>query len=105
MKNKELFRELIMVFIVVVLLFLSIGISLFENQEDTINKNKSVGEAFTGEPYKTENEAPYDKLSGYEREDICKIAIAQRGIQEDGTPGDGYTPFHKWAADYYSTAW
>ena len=104
MKNKELFKELIIVFIVVILLFLSIGISLFENQEDIIKKNKTVGASFTGSPYKTENAASYT-LTGSERNDICTIAIAQKGIQEDGTPRNGYTPFHKWAANYYSSNW
>jgi hypothetical protein len=105
MNKKGFIAEIFIVGFVVILLFFSVAINLQSNpklkDEKFIEKTqKSIG--YSVGPVST---APTITLTGEERADMCKLAAKQAGVQEDGSPRDGYTPYHKWAAGYYTTGW
>lgn len=98
MNKKGIITEAVVVSFVVILLFLSLAINLQANpefnEENSIEKTrKSVGYSI-----RSVNTAPTITFSGAERQDMCKLAVAQAGVQEDTTVSDGLTPYHRWAA-------
>ena len=93
MNNKDILKEVIIVFFALVLLFMSMGITLIQTQNE--EKRSSVSYS----PYVTDT-APMITLTGCERDDICALAKKQAGIQENSSH---ITPYHRWATTNEAT--
>lgn len=96
MNNKDILKEVIIVFFALVLLFMSMGITLIQTQNE--EKRSSV----SYDPYVTDK-APMITLTGCERDDICELAKKQAGIKEGTNYRVGLTPYHKWATTSEAT--
>ena len=94
MNNKDILKEVIIVFFALVLLFMSMGITLIQTQNE--EKRSSVSYEIRVEP----GNAPTIKLTGCERDDICALAKKQAGIREDR---NHITPYHRWATTNEAT--
>lgn len=97
MNKKGFIAEISIISIVIILLFLSLGINLQKNPDIKKQKNIEKANQSVGYTVGPVDNAPMITLTGEERADMCNLAAEQGGVQEDGSPGDGYTPYHRWA--------